>query len=91
MKNFIEKLIRKFAPKVKEEINERAQKAVGMLKFKVGNYDHTEKLNIEALKETKKYIGELILEGATELGNWHDKAEGDTFFRARLVFPGSQD
>lgn len=46
MKKFIKKLIEKFAPKVKEEINERAQKAVGMLKFKVGNYDHTEKLNI---------------------------------------------
>ena len=46
MKKFIKKLIEKFAPKVKEERNERAQKAVGMLKFKVGNYDHTEKLNI---------------------------------------------
>ena len=46
MNNFLKKLIEKFAPKVKEEINERAQKAVGMLKFKVGNYDHTEKLNI---------------------------------------------
>ena len=53
--------------------------------------NNTENLDIEALKESKKYIGELILEGATELGNWHGKAEGDTFFRARLVFPGSQD
>ena len=46
MKNFIKKLIEKFAPKVKEEISELAQKAVKMLKVKVGNYDHTEKLNI---------------------------------------------
>ena len=46
MKKFLKKLIEKFAPKVKEEINELAKKAVGMLKFKVGNYDHTEKLNI---------------------------------------------
>ena len=46
MNNFFKKLIEKLAPKVKEEINELAQKAVKMLKFKVGNYDHTEKLNI---------------------------------------------
>ena len=46
MNNFLKKLIEKLAPKVKEEINELAKKAVGMLKFKVGNYDHTEKLNI---------------------------------------------
>lgn len=46
MNNFFKKLIEKFAPKVKEEINELAERAVGMLKFKVGNYDHTEKLNI---------------------------------------------
>ena len=46
MNNFLKKLIEKLAPKVKEEINELAKKDVGMLKFKVGNYDHTEKLNI---------------------------------------------
>ena len=46
MKNFVEKLIRKFAPKVKEEISELAQKAIKMLKFRIGNYDHTEKLDI---------------------------------------------
>ena len=46
MKNFIKKLIEKFAPKVKEEINELATKAINMLKFRVENYDHTEKLNI---------------------------------------------
>jgi hypothetical protein len=46
MKNFIKKLIEKFAPKVKEEISELAKKAIEMLKFRVGNYDHTEKLNI---------------------------------------------
>ena len=46
MNKFLKKLIEKFAPKVKEEISELAKKAVGMLKFRVGNYDHTEKLNI---------------------------------------------
>ena len=46
MKNFIKKLIEKFAPKVKEEISELAQKAIKMLKYRVENYDHTEKLNI---------------------------------------------
>ena len=46
MNKILKKLIEKFAPKVKEEINELAKKAVGMLKFKVGNYDYTEKLNI---------------------------------------------
>ena len=46
MNKFLKKLIEKFAPKVKEEINELAKKAVEMLKFKVGNYDYTEKLNI---------------------------------------------
>lgn len=46
MNKFLKKIIEKFAPKVKEEIAELAKKAVGMLKFKVGNYDHTEKLNI---------------------------------------------
>ena len=46
MNIILKKLIEKFAPKVKEEINELAKKAVGMLKFKVGNYDYTEKLNI---------------------------------------------
>ena len=46
MNKFLKKLIETFAPKVKEEISELAKKAVGMLKFKVGNYDHTEKLNI---------------------------------------------
>ena len=46
MNKFLKKIIEKLAPKVKEEINELAQKAVGMLKFKVGNYDHTEKLKI---------------------------------------------
>lgn len=46
MKNFIKKLIEKFAPKVKEEISELAKKAIGILKFRVDNYDHTEKLNI---------------------------------------------
>ena len=46
MKKFFTKIIEKFAPKVKEEIAELAKKAVGMLKFRVGNYDHTEKLNI---------------------------------------------
>lgn len=46
MNNFLKKLIEKFAPKVKKEITELAQKAVKMLKFRVGNYDHTEKLNI---------------------------------------------
>ena len=46
MKKFFKKLIEKFAPKVKEEINELATKAINMLKFRVGNYDHTEKLNI---------------------------------------------
>ena len=46
MNNFLKKIIEKLAPKVKEEISELAQKAVGMLKFRVGNYDHTEKLNI---------------------------------------------
>lgn len=46
MKKFFKKLIEKFAPKVKEEINELATKAIKMLKFRVENYDHTEKLNI---------------------------------------------
>ena len=46
MNKFLKKLIEKLAPKVKDEINELAKKAVGMLKFRVGNYDHTEKLNI---------------------------------------------
>ena len=46
MNKFLKKLIEKLAPKVKEEISELAKKAVGMLKFRVGNYDHTEKLNI---------------------------------------------
>ena len=46
MNKFLKKLIEKFAPKVKEEISELAKKAIGMLKFRVGNYDHTEKLNI---------------------------------------------
>ena len=46
MKKIIKKLIEKFAPKVKEEICELAQKAIKMLKFRVSNYDHTEKLNI---------------------------------------------
>lgn len=46
MNKFLKKLIEKFAPKVKEEISELAKRAVGMLKFRVGNYDHTEKLNI---------------------------------------------
>ena len=46
MNKILKKLIEKFAPKVKEEINELVKKAVGMLKFKVGNYDYTEKLNI---------------------------------------------
>lgn len=46
MNKIFKKLIEKFAPKVKEEITELAQKAVKMLKFRVGNYDHTEKLNI---------------------------------------------
>ena len=46
MNNFLKKLIEKLAPKVKEEISGLTKKAVGMLKFKVGNYDHTEKLNI---------------------------------------------
>ena len=45
MNKILKKLIEKFAQKVKEEINELAKKAVGMLKFKVGNYDYTEKLN----------------------------------------------
>ena len=46
MKKFFKKLIEKFAPKVKEEINELATKAIKMLKFRVGNYDHTENLTI---------------------------------------------
>lgn len=46
MNKIFKKLIEKFAPKVKEEIHEFAQKAVSILKFRVGNYDHTEKLNI---------------------------------------------
>lgn len=46
MNKFFKKLIEKLAPKVKEEISDLAKKAVGMLKFRVGNYDHTEKLNI---------------------------------------------
>ena len=74
MKKFLEKIIEKLAPKVKEEINELAKKAVGMLKFKVGNYDHTEKLNIVVdfvmskiklplwLKPFKKIIRSVIKE-----------------------------
>ena len=46
MNKLLKKIIEKLAPKVKEEIRELAQKAVSMLKFRVGNYDHTEKLNI---------------------------------------------
>lgn len=46
MNKIFRKLIEKLAPKVKEEITELATKAIKMLKFRVGNYDHTEKLNI---------------------------------------------
>ena len=76
MNNILKKLIEKFAPKVKEEINELAKKAVGMLKFKVGNYDHKEKLNIVVdfviskvklplwLKPFKRVIKKVIRETA---------------------------
>ena len=76
MNIILKKLIEKFAPKVKEEINELAKKAVGMLKFKVGNYDYTEKLNIVVdfvmskiklplwLKPFKRVIKKVIRETA---------------------------
>ena len=76
MNKILKKLIEKFAQKVKEEINELAKKAVGMLKFKVGNYDYTEKLNIVVdfvmskiklplwLKPFKRVIKKVIRETA---------------------------
>ena len=79
MNNLLKKLIEKLAPKVKEEISELAKKAVGMLKFKVGNYDHTEKLNIVVdfviskvklplwLKPFKRVIRKVIRETAEGL------------------------
>jgi hypothetical protein len=79
MNKFLKKLIEKFAPKVKEEINEFAAKAIGILKFRVGNYDHTEKLNIVVdyvvskiklplwLKPFKGIIKKIIRETAEEL------------------------
>ena len=45
MKEIFKKLIDKFAPKVKEEINEFAQEAIEKLKIKVENYDYSVKLN----------------------------------------------
>ena len=44
MKQILEKLIRKFAPKVKEEIKEFAAEAIEKLKIKIENYDYSEKL-----------------------------------------------
>jgi hypothetical protein len=44
MKKFLEKLIKKFAPKVKEEIQEFAAEAIEKLKIKLENYDYSEKL-----------------------------------------------
>ena len=44
-KNLIAKLIDKFSPKIKEEINEFASEAIGKLKIKVENYDYEVKLN----------------------------------------------
>lgn len=79
MNKIFRKLIEKFAPKVKEEINEFAEKAIGILKFRVGNYDHTEKLNIVVdyvvskiklpfwLKPFKGAIKKIIRETAEEL------------------------
>ncbi len=45
MKKIIAKLIQKFAPKIKEEINEFAAEAIEKLKIKVENYDYSIKLN----------------------------------------------
>ena len=42
---FIKKLIEKFAPKVKEEIDELIITAIERLKIKVGNYDYEVKIN----------------------------------------------
>ena len=46
MKIFLEKLIKKFAPKVKEEIQEFAAEAIEKLKLKFENYDYSEKLEV---------------------------------------------
>lgn len=45
LKKLVKTLIEKFAPKVKEEINEFAAEAIEKLKIKVGNYDYEVKLN----------------------------------------------
>lgn len=89
MNKIFRKLIEKFAPKVKEEITELAQKAVKMLKFRVGNYDHTEKLNIVVdfvmskiklplwLKPFKRVIRNVIKETAEEfIEEAKEKIEG---------------
>ena len=45
MKKFLEKLIKKFAPKVKEEIQEFAAEAIEQFKVKIENYNYSEKLD----------------------------------------------
>ena len=60
--------------------------------------ENTDGLSIEALKTTEGYIGEVVVEGATTLydetthkPDWAKDKEGAKFYRARLVFPGSQN
>ena len=83
VKKFIENLIRKFAPKVKEEIKELATEGVEKLKDKIADYDYSEKLEAVAevvvnkiklplwLKPFRKVIKKVIIdtvEGLIEEG-----------------------